>query len=109
MNQPKTYFFQSLTIIAISIVAFIAFKSFLPKKLFTEKPGSSKNVVIDSMLLEAIEKDAHQNEEDTISMQPIKFQAVDGIVFPTETFQDYKGFQHLVNFFEKLFVCVQNL
>lgn len=103
MNQPKSYFFQSLAIIAISIVAFIAFKSFLPKKLFTETGGSSKNVVIDSLLLEAIEKDTIDKTEDIISKQPITFKAVDGIVFPTETFQDYKGFQHLVGFFEKLF------
>lgn len=103
MNPNKSYFVQSFAIFAVSIAAFIVFKSFLPKKIFTENGAGSKNVVIDSLLLEAIEEDANASEGDTLSNQPITFQAVDGITFPDETFSDYKGFQHLVQFYEKLF------
>lgn len=103
MNQNKSYFVQSLTIFAVSIAAFLVFKSFLPKKLFSESTVNSKNVVIDSLLLEAIEEDKDATEGDTLSNQPISFTAVDGITFPDEDFNDYKGFQHLVQFFEKLY------
>jgi lysophospholipase L1-like esterase len=103
VNQNKSYFVQSFTIFAVSIAAFIVFKSFLPKKLFSETTGNSKNVVIDSLLLEAIEEDKNATEGDTLSNQPITFEAVDGITFPDEEFNDYKGFQHLVQFYEKLF------
>lgn len=103
MNQHKSYFVQSLAIFAISILAFIGFKSFLPKKIFSETTANSKNVVIDSLLLEAIEEENAAEEGDTLSNQPISFTAVDGITFPDETFSDYKGFQHLVQFYEKLY------
>jgi len=103
MNQHKSYFVQSLTIFALSIAAFLVFKSFLPKKIFSESTANSKNVVIDSLLLEALEEDKDATEGDTLSNQPISFSAVDGIVFPDESFNDYKGYQHLVQFYEKLF------
>ncbi|KGO90276.1 SGNH/GDSL hydrolase family protein [Flavobacterium suncheonense] len=103
MNQNKSYFLQSFAIFALSIVAFLVFKSFLPKKIFAETTANSKNVVIDSLLLEAVEEDSTAEEGDTLSNQPISFTAVDGITFPDETFSDYKGFQHLVQFYEKLY------
>lgn len=103
MNQNKSYFVQSLTIFAVSIAAFLVFKSFLPKKIFSESTANSKNVVIDSLLLEAIEEDKDASEGDTLSNQPISFTAVDGITFPDESFSDYRGFQHLVQFYEKLY------
>lgn len=103
MNSNKSYFLQSFIIFAVSIAAFIVFKSFLPKKLFTETSANSKNVVIDSLLLEAVEEENTAEEGDTLSNQPISFEAVDGIAFPDENYNDYKGFQHLVQFFEKLY------
>lgn len=103
MNQNKSYFVQSLTIFAVSIATFLVFKSFLPKKLFSESTVNAKNVVIDSLLLEAIEEDKNATEGDTLSNQPISFAAVDGITFPDESFSDYRGFQHLVQFYEKLY------
>ncbi|MEW5676247.1 hypothetical protein ABGT15_08030 [Flavobacterium enshiense] len=103
MNQNKSYFLQSFAIFALSIAAFLVFKSFLPKKIFSENTANSKNVVIDSLLLEAIEEENSAEEGDTLSNQPISFTAVDGITFPDETYSDYKGFQHLVQFYEKLY------
>ncbi|HSD14637.1 MAG TPA: hypothetical protein VLB74_08310 [Flavobacterium sp.] len=103
MNQNKSYFVQSFAIFAVSIAAFLVFKSILPKKLFSESTVNSKNVVIDSLLLEALEEDESATDGDTLSNQPISFTAVDGITFPDEKFEDYKGFQHLIQFYEKLF------
>lgn len=101
-GEGKPYFFQSFIIVVISIMALLAFKEVLPRKIFTET-GTSKNVVVDSMMLEAVEADGGEVENDTLSNnRKIVFEAVNGIKFPTETFEDYKGYQHLVNFYEKL-------
>ncbi len=91
----------------IATGSFIAFKSFLPKKLLEYKPVSSKNVVIDSLLLDAI--DEEQNNElvdknDSLIKKVITFKThpESGIRFQSEKFDDYKGFQHLIPFYEKL-------
>ncbi len=100
-KKDKPYFFQSFAIVVISILALLGFKSFLPEKIFTET-GTTKNVVVDSLMLEAVEADGGAVEKDTLSNRKIVFQATNGIKFPSETFEDYKGYQHLVNFYEKL-------
>ena len=104
MSQNKSYFFQSYAIIVIAVIALIGFKQVLPKKIFTETPGNTKNVVVDSLALEAVaEENDTVAENDTLNDNTkINFEAVNGIKFPTESFDDYKGYQHLVMFYEKL-------
>lgn len=104
MSQNKPYFFQSYAIIVIAVIALIGFKQVLPKKIFTETPGNTKNVVVDSLALEAVaEENDTVAENDTLNDNTkINFEAVNGIKFPTESFDDYKGYQHLVMFYEKL-------
>jgi len=102
VSQDKPYFFQSFAIVVLSIAALIGFKQFLPKKIFTETAGT-KNVVVDSLMLEAAEGAGNAPaEKDTLSNTKISFTATNGVKFPAETFEDYKGFQHLVAFYEKL-------
>lgn len=102
MNTSK-YFFQSLVVVAVSTVSFLAFKTFLPKKLFSEALASSKNIVVDSLLLEAIAEDGDLKSEDTLATIVIDYKVSNGVKFPTETFDDYTGNQYLTTFFEKLF------
>jgi len=104
VSQNKPYFFQSYAIIVIAVIALIGFKQVLPKKIFTETPGNTKNVVVDSLALEAVaEENDTVAENDTLNDNTkINFEAVNGIKFPTESFDDYKGYQHLVMFYEKL-------
>lgn len=102
MNQFKNYFFQSFTIIVLSIVSFIVFKQFLPRKLFSETTKEIKNVVVDSLLLEAIEKEETQDEIEIIQPKKILYSQNEGVVFPPETYDTYKGYQYLIAFFEKL-------
>ena len=103
VNQNKPYFFQSFAIVVLSIVSLIVFKQFLPKKIFTESGTSTKNVVIDSLLLEAVEKEGGVTQEkDTFANTKIAFKAENGVKFPTEAYEDYKGYQHLVSLYEKL-------
>ena len=101
MNTSK-YFFQAFVVIVLAAVSFIGFKSVLPKKIFSETTTSSKNVVVDSLLLDAINDTDELVSNDTIVNEKIHFTKVDGIQFPTETFEDFKGFQYLVPFYEKL-------
>jgi len=102
MNTSK-YFFQTLIVVIVSGLSFLAFKTFLPKKLFTDSKLDSKNVVVDSLLLEAIAEDEGKVVEDTLSKKIIDFKIANGIKFPAETFEEYKGNQYLVSFFEKLY------
>jgi len=102
VNTSK-YFFQSLAVVVVSTLSFLAFKTFLPKKLFSEDIASSKNIVVDSLLLEAIAEDGDLKSEDTLTNITIDYKITNGVKFPTETFDDYTGNQYLVTFFEKLF------
>ncbi|MCL9769794.1 hypothetical protein NAT47_05135 [Flavobacterium sp. HXWNR69] len=102
MNTSK-YFFQTLIVVIVSGFSFLIFKTILPKKLFTEDKLDSKNVVVDSLLLEALAEDGGTVVEDSMRGTVIDYVAVNGIEFPKETFETYTGNQYLVGFFEKLF------
>ncbi|OYQ37667.1 hypothetical protein CHU92_07795 [Flavobacterium cyanobacteriorum] len=80
----------------------MVFKHLLPKKIFSENTAMTKNVVVDSLLLEAVKADGHTTEKDTLSNTKIVFQETGGVKFPAEDYENYKGFQHLVTFYEKL-------
>ncbi|NBL64484.1 hypothetical protein GV828_04630 [Flavobacterium sp. NST-5] len=103
----KSYFFQSFLIVLLATAAFIGFKQFLPKKLFPENTANAKNVLIDSLLLEAVDTNI-ASAKDTLVNEKIVFDETEGIVFPPEHFSDYKGYQHLIPFFEKLFQLENN-
>lgn len=104
MSRNKPYFVQSFAIIVLSVAAFVVFKQFLPRKIFTETAVATKNVVIDSMLLEAVQQTdtLAVKEKDTLNNTKIAFKEKKGIQFPTEAFKDYKGNQHLLELYEKL-------
>ena len=87
---------------------FLGLKDFLPKKIFSEKAGNTKNVLIDSMLLDAFEAEPDldgkvMTKDDSLAKQPIVFEETDGITFPTEKFENYQGKQYLIPFFEQLY------
>lgn len=103
MSHNKPYFFQSFAIVVLAIAALLGFKQLLPAKIFTET-GLTKNVVVDSLMLEAVaaDTDTLSPQEDTPKDAKIVFKESDGVKFPSETFEDYKGYQYLVAFYEKL-------
>ncbi len=110
MNSSK-YFFQTLLVIVISIISFLAFKTFLPKEIFSTKNIHSDNIVVDSLMLEAIAEQSNSpvlasvndNQIDSLSQNLTPYISESGIQFPTETFDDYKGYQYLEPLYEKLF------
>ncbi len=106
MSQQKSYFPQSFLIILLSAVFFLGLKEVMPTKIFPEKKSSVKNVLIDSMLIDAFVAEPEgipAEVGDTMANQKVKFYASDGIAFPAETYENYKGYQYLISFFEKLF------
>lgn len=108
MKTNSNYFFQSLLILLLATGLFLGLKRFLPNKIFSEKPGTTKNVLIDSMLLDAFEAEPENaaqgmTKDDSLAKQPIVFEEKDGIVFPEEKFENYKGNQYLISFFEQLY------
>jgi len=69
VETNKNYFLQAFLLLIISAGAFIAFKTVLPKKLMEQTKLESKNVVIDSLLLDAIDEDKNEefvDENDTL-------------------------------------------
>lgn len=113
--STKPYFFQSFAIVALAFVAFIGFKQFLPDKIFPESKLDSKNILVDSLLLESVAKDTLSLKKDSIGgivpktgSTKIVFDAAKGIEFPSETFDDYKGHQYLIPFYEKLYQLEKN-
>ncbi len=110
MEQSKPYFFQSFLIILLAAGFFIGIKRVLPKKIFSEKAGATKNVLIDSMLIDAFEADKEApgvEEGDSMASQPIVYFPTNGVKFPEETFDNYKGDQYLIPFYEKLYQLQQ--
>lgn len=111
MNSSKSYFFSSFLIVLLSAGFFLGLKQVLPKKIFSDKAGTTKNVLIDSMLIDAFEAEKKQGSaEDSTALdgkgidnQPVVYFETDGIKFPEEKFEDYKGNQFLIPFFEKLY------
>jgi lysophospholipase L1-like esterase len=113
--NTKSYFFQSFAIVALAFIAFIGFKQVLPNKIFSDSKIDSKNVLIDSMLLESVANDSLSLEEDSIAkaeqeeaQKEIVFEDTEGIEFPSETFENYKGYQYLLSFYEKLYQLEKN-
>lgn len=113
--NTKSYFFQSFAIVALAFIAFIGFKQVLPNKIFSDAKVDSKNVLIDRLLLESVAKDSlSQNgdsineDEQNLDKEEIIFDASEGIEFPSETFEDYKGYQYLISFYEKLYQLEKN-
>lgn len=85
----------------LATISFFIWKEFLPNKLFPIPKGTSENIVVDSLLLEAL------SEADTTSSKLIKeeivFEPKEGIVFPPEDVEEYSGYQYLLDFYESLF------
>ncbi len=106
----KNYFFQSWLIFAIAIVSFLGFKYFLPSKLFPEiKATDGKNIVVDSLMLDAIKVSGNLSEKDTLTGKTITFVKNPlGIQFKDESFDHYNGYQHLIPYYEALSKLEQN-
>ena len=106
MNQTKTkYFIQTLAIMVLSVIAFVLLKPFLPEKLFPENGTALKNIVVDSLMLEALATEADVEnilpaDSSQIPLANPVVPAENSIVF---TENQYVGYEHLISFFKKLY------
>ena len=82
---------------------FLGLRKVLPKKIFSENTPTN-NVLIDSMLLDALpsDLDSHVKDSSDKANSKVSFQEVDGVQFPSEDYDAYQGYQYLISFFEKL-------
>jgi lysophospholipase L1-like esterase len=107
VKTSQNYFLQTILLLVIATSSFIAFKTFLPKKALEQKEVASENVVIDSLLLKAIDDEKNNelvDEKDSLIKKIITFtpNKDNGVKYVSEYFDDYKGYQHIVPFYEKL-------
>ncbi|MGL5111861.1 MAG: hypothetical protein ACRC6O_04395, partial [Flavobacterium sp.] len=106
MNTPKPYFFKSFLILLLAACFFLGLKEVLPKRIFAATNGPTKSVLIDSMLIDAFESEPEEmvvTPNDTMADQKIVFEEALGVTFPEETFENYKGYQFLIPFYEQLY------
>ncbi len=105
MKISKSYAFQSFAIAIMATGFFLVFKTYLPKKIFKESEVKNKHIVVDSLLLEAIqeEKDAHKNKLADIETDSLSGESLDGIPFSDEPASTFRGLVYLQAFYEKLY------
>ena len=123
MSTTKTYFFQSFLTLLLAAFFFIGIKEVLPKKLFSEKELGTKNVLIDSMLIDALNADkelaadgaidsllTEPNHSAEISNQeePVATAAGPGFIFMEDSYDAYNGLQYLSALYEKLYQLETN-
>lgn len=101
----KSYFWHSFVILLLAALFFTGLKRALPRKIFSEKAGDVKNVLVDSMLLDAVGdiKGGDLDAGDSLANQPVVYVESNGVTFPEETLETYTGNQYLIPFFEKLY------
>ena len=107
---------QSLAIIILASGFFLFFKANLPQKIFSEEKPKTSNVVIDSLLLEAIEEEKIAVKEEVVA-EPDAEEGGEGAVlviqeedlFSNEGEASFKGMVFLDYFFSRLYqVEMQN-
>jgi len=106
----KSYIIQSLAIVIMASGFFLFFKANLPQKIFSEEKNKTSNVVIDSLLLEALEKeqlvsDGKQNKEtnpDAIEEGEVIIVNEEDL-FSNESELSFKGMVFLDYFFGRLY------
>ena len=100
---------QSLAIVILASGFFLFFKANLPQKIFSEEKPKTNNVVIDSLLLEAIEEEKVAIKEEKIAAP--KADQEEGAVlviqeddlFSNEGEASFKGMVFLDYFFSRLY------
>jgi len=95
----KSYFIQSFLIVLLATLFFLGLKEVLPKRIFSEAPKDNANMVIDSLLLDALADEKLLIQNDTIkkdTLAVVKTEVPKTEIIPTHSNE------HLTRFFEKL-------
>lgn len=95
----STYFGKVILLIVLSIFSFFGFRSILPERIFPEQTVANNNIVVDSMMIEAV--------ADTTSTLGV--QDENNIAEDTEIDESFNpslnkdGYQNLKHFYSKLY------
>jgi len=95
----KSYFLQSFLIVLLATLFFLGLKEILPKRIFSEAPKDSVNMVIDSLLLDALADEKQLIENDTIKKDTLSVVLADTL--KTEEIKINNN-EYLTSFFKKL-------
>ena len=97
--MSKSYFLQSFLTVLLATLFFLGLKEVLPKRIFSEAPKDNANMVIDSLLLDALADEKLLIQNDTIkkdTLAVVKTEVPKTEIIPTHSNE------HLTRFFEKL-------
>lgn len=97
MNKP--YFFQSFLIVLLATLLFLGLKEILPKRIFSEAPKDNANMVIDSLLLDALANVKQEVKSDSVKKDTLSVVIPDTL--KTEEIKINNN-KYLTSFFKKL-------
>lgn len=103
MNKSGSYFGKSILFLILSIICFLAFKTVLPPRLFPEHASTNSNMIIDSLLLEAVSDTTAVEETDSLHIH--KTTGEESYAEVDESFNpslNVDGYQSLKRFYAKL-------
>lgn len=103
--MSKSYFLQSFLTVLLATLFFLGLKEVLPKRIFSEAPKDNANMVIDSLLLDALADEKQFIKKDTIKKDTI---AVVKTEVPKTEIIPINSNEHLIRFFEKLLTLETN-
>jgi lysophospholipase L1-like esterase len=92
----KPYFLQSFLIVLLATILFLGLKEILPTRIFSEIPTNNANIVVDSLMLEALAKEEIITNEPEDIPVATPLDSISNVSFRAN---DHKI---LVAFFEKL-------
>ncbi|MEC4117683.1 hypothetical protein VSP20_11995 [Myroides phaeus] len=115
MKVEKSYIFQSLAIIVMASGFFLFFKGNLPKKLFSEEPIKTSNIVVDSLMLEAIQNveggtgivDSKVKKNSVVKFDESVVYVTEEDILSNEDVNSFKGMAYLESFFARLYAVEQ--
>lgn len=109
MKKEKSYIFQSFAIIVMASGFFLFFKNNLPQRIFSEDKLPTKNVVVDSLLLQAFEEEEQKKmESETDNSTEKKDEEIsEEQLISSETLESFSGMIYLEPFFAQLYKLEQ--
>lgn len=96
---------QSFLTVLLATLFFLGLKEVLPKRIFSEAPKDNANMVIDSLLLDALADEKLLIQNDTIKKDTL---AVVKTEVPKTEIIPINSNEHLIRFFEKLVALETN-
>lgn len=94
------YFAKIILLMILSISAFYLFKTFLPSRLFSEQVAGNDNIVMDSLMLAAINDTTEVGVKDTLAIDSVQTVEADVNFNPTISAE---GYSNLRRFYAKLY------